>query len=168
MVDEYAFKWRVIEPWHEPDGISFFSYARNIFTWSDMLDPMPSSLLGRYVTQVRDWGFNGMALYADPEVNPEAMRSFGRFLAENGIGLIIRREWPETELGRSWPVSQSDARPRSSRKLCPYSEEVRSYWSGRIAKDYALMPELAGYRMNGTEFYFINGAPWMCDRVYGS
>ena len=67
MSNEFAFKWRVIEPWHEPDGVSYFSTvaAGNIFTWADMLDTLPTSPLGRYVEQVRDWGFNGMAIYMD-------------------------------------------------------------------------------------------------------
>ena len=73
MSNEFAFKWRVIEPWHEPDGVSFFSTAGNIFTWADMLDTQPTSALYRYVEQVRDWGFNAMALYCNPETNPEAL-----------------------------------------------------------------------------------------------
>jgi len=32
-----------------------------------MLKTEPSSLLGRYVKQVRDWGFNFMAIFGDPE-----------------------------------------------------------------------------------------------------
>ena len=163
MSDEFAFKWRVLEPWHEPDGLSLFSRAGNIFTWKDMLEHHPSSPLSRYIGQVRGWGFNAMALYADPEENLEAMRSFAEYLKENGIGMIIRREWCETESGRSWPPPMSDGRPRSSRKVCPYSEEVKAYWKKRVARDFEKMPDLLGYRMNGTEFYWINGAPWMCD-----
>ena len=53
MTSEFAFKWRVIEPWHEPDAKWTFSRAANIFTWADMLDPKPSSPLGRWVEQVR-------------------------------------------------------------------------------------------------------------------
>ena len=51
------FKWRVIEPWHEPDGVTFFAHAGNIFTIKDMLKTEPSSPLGRYVKQIQDWGF---------------------------------------------------------------------------------------------------------------
>ena len=163
MAESFVFKWRVIEPWHEPDGVSLFSRAGNIFTWAGMLDLRPSTPLGRYVAQVRDWGFNGMALYADPEKNPEAMRAFATHLRGQGIGMIIRREWCETETGHSWPETQSEAFPRTSRKVCPYGEGVRAYWADRVAWDFEMIPDLAGYRMNGTEFYGINGAPWMCD-----
>ena len=156
-------KWRVIEPWHEPDGISFFGHGTNVFTIKDMLKTEPSSLLGRYVAQVRDWGFNHMAMYGDPGKETEAWSNFASYLKEHGIGMLIRREWCEIENGKSWPVSQGDGKPRTSEKLCPYSEATRAYWEDRIDRDFEMIPDLAGYRMNGTEFYFINGAPWMCD-----
>jgi hypothetical protein len=157
------FKWRVIEPWLEPDGPTHFAHAGNILTWADMLNPQPSSALCRYVAQVREWGFNGMSLMCDPEQNPEAVRNFASYLKQNGIGFIIRRDWNETERGRSYPLALSDARPRSSEKLCPYSKATRAYWQQRIEKDFKMIPDAVGYRMWGTEFYFCNGAPWMCD-----
>ena len=164
MSNEFAFKWRVIEPWHEPDGISYFSTvaAGNIFTWADMLDTLPTSPLGRYVEQVRDWGFNGMAVY-NPETNPEAMRNFARHLKERGIGMFIRRDWLELERGRSWPISAGGGMLHISSKLCPYKEETRAYWTDRIARDYEMIPELAGYRTNATDAYCQNGGPWSCD-----
>jgi len=163
MNREFAFKWRVIEPWHEPDGISMFSTAGNIFTWADMLDPQATSALGRYVEQVRDWGFNAMALYCNPETNPAAMRNFARHLKARGIGLFIRRDWREPETGYSWQAAKLGAGLHILRTLCPYSEETRSYWADRIAHDYEMMPELAGYRTSATDFYFANGGPWSCD-----
>src|SRR3990172_7036990 len=101
MTENFAFKWRVIEPWHEPDGRTFFSHRGNIFTWGGMRDPWPGSPLGGHVAQVCEWGFNGMALYADPEQDVDAMRAFSHYLKAQGIGLIVRREWNETETGRS-------------------------------------------------------------------
>ena len=157
------FRFRIIEPWHEPDGLSFFSHCPNIFTLKDMRQTTPSSDLGRYVTQVRDWGFNYMAMYGTPEQDPDAWRNFSSHLRNNGIGMIIRREWYETERGHSWPSNRSDASPRKSKKLCPYSKATRDYWEQRIEGDFKMIPDLAGYRMAGTEFFFINGAPWMCD-----
>ena len=162
MSNEFAFKWRVIEPWHEPDGISSFSTAGNIFTWADMLDTQPTSALGRYVEQVRDWGFNGMVIRCNPETNPEAMRNFARHLKTRGIGLFIRRNWYELEREYSW-VLLGPGGLHISRKLCPYTEETRTYWADRIARDYEMMPELAGYRTTGTDFYFNPGGPWWCD-----
>ena len=157
------FKYRVIEPWHEPDGISFFSHCPNIFTLKDMRQTKPSSLLGRYVTQVRGWGFNYMSMYGTPEQDPEAWRNFSNHLRKNGIGMIVRREWYETERGHSWPPDRSDASPRKSKKLCPYSKATKEYWEKRIEGDFKMVPNLAGYRVAATEFFFINGAPWMCD-----
>lgn len=163
MVDSKVFKWRIIEPWHVPDGTSWFSHHGNIFTWADMHDTQASSSLGRYVTQLSNWGFNGIALNLDPDKKPEEVCNFASYLKRNGIGMFIRREWCEIEYGNSWPPMETEGDPelRSSPKLSPYNEEVRAYWTDRIARDYEMIPDLAGYRMNGTEFYFINGAPWM-------
>ena len=147
--------------WLDPADKQFYTYGSGILTWQSMLSADPDSPLGRYVVQLREWGFNGVAMYGAPEDNPEAVRRFCRLLKEQGIGLFIRREWNETEHGRSWPVVKTDARPRSSRKLSPYEPEVRAYWEERVRRDYEMFPDLAGYRVNGTEFYFINGAPWM-------
>ena len=155
------FPWRIAEVWLEPDGKELFTHGGSILTWDAMLDTKPDSPLGRYIAQLRLWGFNGIAFYCDPEANPKAMRNFCHYLKKNGIGMFIRREWHEVETGKSWPVRQGDARPRSSPKLSPYNEQVRAYWEQRIEKDYQMIPELAGYRMNATEFYFVNGAPWM-------
>jgi len=157
------FKIRIIEPWHEPDGISFFSHCPNIFTLKDMRNTDPSSPLGRYVTQVRDWGFNYMSMYGTPEQDPEAWRNFAQHLKKNGIGMMICRDWYEPERGYSWPEELGDAAPRKSIKLCPHSQATREYWEKKIEEDFKRIPELAGYRMQGTEFFFKNGAPWMCD-----
>ena len=160
-VEQFAFKWRVIEPWHELDGISFITHAGNIFNSTDMLNPQPSSLLGRYVAQVREWGFNAMVVLTNPEQNLEAVYNFALYLKENGIGIIIFREWAEVENGYSWPFHKTDAISRASPKLSPYNADVRAYWKHRIARDYAVIPNLTGYAMYSTEFYLFNGAPWM-------
>ena len=154
-------KWRIAEVWLDPDAKELFTHGGSMLTWETMLDAGPDSPLGRYVAQLREWGFNGVAMFGAPESNPEATRSFCRSLKKHGIGLFIRREWNETEEGRSWPPTKTDARPRRSRLLSPYEEDVRAYWEQRVRTDCELIPDLAGYRMNGTEFYFINGAPWM-------
>ena len=155
------FKWRIAEVWLEPDAKELFTHGGSMLTWETMLDTKPDSPLGRYVAQLREWGFNGVAMFGAPESNPEATRSFSNFLKNHGIGLFIRREWNETEEGKSWPPTKTDARPRRSPQLSPYDDEVVAYWEERVRKDYEMIPDLAGYRMNGTEFYFINGAPWM-------
>ena len=162
MTNDLAFKWRILDAWHEPDADWTFSRAGNIFTWADMLNPRPSSPLGRFVVQASEWGFNGMVFFVDPERHPDEMRVFARYLREHGIGMIIRRDWNETERGYSWPPTESDARARASRKLCPYDAEVRAYWTKRVARDFQMMPDLLGLRVNATESWFQNGAPWMC------
>ncbi len=181
MADGLAFKWRVIQSGGsgasiflaskeelenyevEMQSVSAPSRAGRLFTWEDAQNPQPSSPVGRFIAQLLEWGFNGLALEDDLEKHPNEMRGFARYLKENGMGMILRREWCETEIGYSIPITESEALPRTSRKLCPYNDEVRDYWVKRIARDYELAPDLEGYRMNGTEFYFINGAPWMCD-----
>ena len=162
MTLDFAFKWRILDAWHEPDADWTFSRASSIFTWADIHNPSPSSPLGRFVDQLGEWGFNGLAFFADPEKHREAMGNFARYLKERGVGMIVRRDWSEIERGYSWPPTEYDGRPRSSRKLCPYDKVVRAYWADRIARDYQFMPDLLGYRVNATESWFQNGAPWMC------
>ena len=176
-----AFKWRVIQSGGsgasifladaeavkrgdvEFQSVSTASRADRIFTWDDALNPQPNSPLGRFVTRMRELGFNGLALEDDPDKHQQELRSFARYLKQNGIALIVRRDWCETEIGYSIPITRSFARPRTSSKLCPYDDEVRDYWEKRVARDFEMMPDLGGYRTTGTEFYFINGTPWMCD-----
>ena len=155
------FKWRIIEPWQVPVETSID--REYIMTIKDMLDTDSDSPLGQYVTKVRELGFNGMAMYGDPEKDPEAWRTFSKYLKHHGIGMIIRREWHERESGSSWPPQPNNGTKRTSKKLCPYSRETQEYWEKRVEKDFEMFPDIAGYRMNGTEFYIINGAPWMCD-----
>ena len=154
--DNFAFKWRVITPWHAPDANKYWIWGQqNFFDWDDMLNPDPSSLLCRWVSDVRDWGFNAMVFFAAaPEKNYEAMRNFARYLKSQGIGMFIRRNWNETTEGFSVPLSLKTIRPSASRKWCPYSEEVRSYWKKRVAQDFEMIPDLAGYSMVATEFKF--------------
>ena len=160
-MNRFAFKWRVIEPWHAPDGISLFSHGGNIFTWADMLNTQASSPLGQYVAQVRSWGFNAMAVWGKPEQNPQAMRNFARYLKKNGIRMIIRRPWPEAERECIKPEAVGST-PRTWHKLCPYNEEVRGYWADRITRDFEMIPDLGGLCINCSEFYYANGTPWMC------
>ena len=154
-------RWRVIEPWLDPSGKELFTHGGSVLSWDGMLHLRPDTPLGRYLEQIREWGFNGIALYCDPDDNPEAFRTFCRYLRPRGISVFIRHSWNEIEVGRSWPILQSDPAPRTSPKLNPYNAAVRAYWKERIERDYRLFPEIGGYRMSGTEFYFDNGAPWM-------
>ena len=159
----YQFKWRIIEPWNEPDGVNIHSPSRSFLTWEDMKKFTPGSRTVKFVQDCKKWGYNAMSLYMDPEDNIGAVRSFAEHLKKNGIGLLIRRDWTELEGKKSWPADASPVVLRTSTKLCPYSDTTKKYWGKRIAEDYKQMPDILGYRMNGTAYVFINGAPWMCD-----
>jgi len=156
-------KWRVIEPWLDPaQGKGLFTHDGSVLTWSAMLHLSPDTPLGEYLEQVGRWGFNGLSLdEADLEANPAAMRAICRYLKDRGIGVFIHRDWREPESGTSYMGAMSDDAPRASAWLNPYNPAVRAYWEKRIARDYRLVPELAGYRMDGAEYYYANGAPWM-------
>ena len=154
MADGLEFKWRVIQSGGsgasiflaskeelenyevEMQSVSAPSRAGRLFTWEDAQNPQPSSPVGRFIAQLLKWGFNGLALEDDLEKHPNEMRGFARYLKGNGMGMILRREWCETEMGYSIPITESEALPRTSRKLCPYNDEVRDYWVKRIARDY--------------------------------
>ena len=127
-----------------------------------MLHLSPDTPWADTLEQVRRWGFNGLSLdEADLEANPAAMRAICRYLKDRGIGVFIHRDWREPESGTSYMGAMSDDAPRASAWLNPYNPTVRAYWEKRIARDYRLVPELAGYRMDGAEYYYANGAPWM-------
>lgn len=163
MEKTYAFKWRVIETWQSPHGIALFTHSGNLFNWEEMADPSPSTPLGRYINQVRDWGFNAMVVLGDPECRPDAMQKFAAYLKNKGISMFIRREWCETIVKYVWPVFKTHGPPLPVEKLCPYNDEVRSFWTNRIKRDYELIPDLAGHRFSCGEFEYTYGAPWLGD-----
>ena len=155
------FKYRNIELWSGPDGGTSFSKGGSVLKTKEMIEMNPDSTLGKFVEQCKEWGFNHMTIRGNPEHKTEAWHNFARYLKTNGIGMIVRRSWSDLD-----PVPLlhgGDTLSRVSKKFCPYSEETKAYWEKRIKKDFDMMPDLAGYRMNGTEFYINNGAPWMCD-----
>jgi len=43
------FKWRIIEPWLDPDGKELFSHGGSILTWDAMLNTVQDSPLGRWI-----------------------------------------------------------------------------------------------------------------------
>ena len=156
-------RWRVIEPWLDPaTGKGLFTHDGSVLTWDEMLHVTSGTPLGRYLDQVRRWGFNGISLdETDLEANPAAVRAVCTYLMGMGIRVFIHRDWREPELGSDFAHAMTDARPRASPLLNPYAAAVRSYWTKRVARDYQLVPGLAGYRLDGGEYYFSNGAPWM-------
>ena len=175
MTEDFAFKWRLLEAWHQPGGVALHSRARNIFTWHAFRSIGPSTELGHYIEEIRNRGFNGLVLYgprfiAQVEDRPNEHRILSQFLASRDIGLFIRRNWSEPGGSSEW-VAQTNrmtgaegyGHTRVSTKLCPYADETRSYWADRIETDFEIIPDLAGYRLEGSEYDPLGGAPWMCN-----
>ena len=158
-----VFKWRVIEPWSTPDGVNVHSPSKSFLSWADMRSPTAETKAARFVRDCRRWGYNAMAIFMNPEDDVEASRAFASYLKQNGLGMIIRRDWTELEGTPSWPGQASTPEHRDVKDLCPYSDATRQYWADRIAADYRQIPDLLGYRMNGTDCVYINGSPWACD-----
>ena len=165
MADDFAFKLRGMSLWLEPDGMVAFSAWGNAFTWKDMIDTQPDSAWGQWVEYISKLGFNALEITTNADKHPQEMAAFSGYLKQNGIGMILRHNWNEIELGFSYPlitIERGKIHKRLS-KFCPYSDKTRSWWKKRIEKDFSNMPGLTGYFMAGTETYSINGAPWMCD-----
>lgn len=156
-----ALRWRVIEPWIDPaTGTGRFNHDRGLLTWDAMLKVGPDTVLGRYLERAQGLGFNGFCLSdTDVEANPAAVRSLCHYLKGLGISTFAYRDWNEAEGRVAHAID--DPRPRSSPALNPFGAQARAFWRARIARDWELVPELAGYRMDGAEYYFSNGAPWM-------
>ena len=91
------FKWRIIEPWNDPDGMNVWSPSKSFLTWEDMKNPRPGTKTASFVKDCREWGYNGIAFNFDPDKNPGALKAFAAYLAENGISTFIRRDWGELE-----------------------------------------------------------------------
>lgn len=156
-----AFPWRVIELWHTPDAkLGDWSVHGNFVTWADMLRTTPSSQLGRFVAQVRDWGFNTFSLAwgARPERNPDAMRNFSAYLREQGLRFALARTWAETRRASGAVASLPDGQNGLTEKLCVYKPEVRAYWAERIDRDFEIMPTMGAYRIRPA----ARNGPWMC------
>ena len=161
---DYIFKWRIIEPWCEPDGQNYHSPSKSFLSWKDMKDFTPGSPTVKFVEDCKRWGYNGIAIYMNPEDNIDASSSFAKHLKKNGLGMIIRRDWRERKEKISWPFIEDRVdKPKIINELCPYSTETKQYWEQRAQKDYELIPDLLGYRMSASGYDFSFGAPWMCD-----
>ena len=157
----HHFPWRVIELWHTPDAPHpGWSVNGNFVTWADMTRTTPSSQLGRFITQVREWGFNTFTLAwaAVPERNPEAMRNFSAYLQDQGLRFGLARTWAETRRAEGPVASLADGEDGLTEKLCPYKPEVRAYWEQRVDRDFEMIPTLGMYRIRPA----ARAGPWMC------
>ena len=176
-------KWRVVELWHGPDQVWNNGEPSMLQTkeWASLSD---ATALGRFVKFIAARGYNGIDIWGEPDCEPQAYADLNKYLLQNGILLILRREYNELMRGVGWQPDSADgflglqhvpksvdwpsARPWSktllkSKKLCPYGPEIKEYWSERAARDAAMMPGLGGYRMCTTEHWAHYGGPWMCD-----
>ena len=48
----YQFKWRVIEPWSEPDGVNVHSPSKSILSWDDMKNFTPGSQTVKFCQEI--------------------------------------------------------------------------------------------------------------------
>jgi len=152
-----------MEIWHEPDGKIAFCNCKNILTKKDMLNTSSESPLGKFIDQLQTWGYNGLNFRGNFRLYPDTIRAFAAYLKSKGIGLILGRNWHELESRHSWPSERRDKlEPWESKKVCPYSKATKTHWKRCFYEDYQLIPDIAGYCVNATEFYFNNGAPWQC------
>jgi len=179
-------KWRVVELWHDPDHTAWNRKEPSMLQTSQWTNLSEEYALGRFVKFIAAQGYNGLDIWGEPDGKPEAYAALNRYLLQNGIRLILRREYNELMRGVGWHPDPADtdsilkpgfkpksvtwpnARPWSkdllkSKKLCPYGPDIRQYWSERAARDVAMMPGLGEYRMCTTEHWFAYGGPWMCD-----
>ena len=156
--------WRVMTLWQQIDGEAICCEQPSLLVSADMLDPTPSSNLGRFVDYIASLGFNALDLLDHPDEHTATIASFARYLEDRGISLFLSHSWNEFENGgRSWvPVEHADIN-RTSEKLCPFNQELRRYWRALVAKEFAAFPGLGGYQFTNTEYHYANGTPWMCD-----
>jgi len=151
-----------MELWHDPESLEWYSKKKTLVNVEDMKNTGKNSNLTKFVHYIKSLGFNGLSFFGNHDNYPDAIKSFSKYLKENGIDLFIIRYWDEFEKGWAGPRSEP-AKKGYSKKYCPFSPELRQYWKQRIEKDYKMIGNLAGYKINGTEYYANMGAPWMCD-----
>jgi hypothetical protein len=176
-------KWRVVELWHGPNQV-WNNGEPSMLQTKEWANLSSASALGRFVEFIAAHGYNGIDIWGEPDCEPKAYAALNEYLLQNGIRLILRREYNELMRGVGWQPDPADgflglqqvpksvdwpsARPWSktllkSTKLCPYGPVIKEYWSERAARDAGMMPGLGGYRMCTTEHWAHYGGPWLCD-----
>jgi len=160
---EYEFKWRLMELWHDPESPEYYSKMKTLVNVDDMRNIGKASNLTKFVQYLSSLGFNGLSFFGHHDNYPDAIAAFSSYLNENGLSLIFIRYWDEFERGRSWPPRYEPIKRNYSKMYCSFNPELKKYWEERIARDYKMVPNLGGYKINGTEYYANMGAPWMCD-----
>ena len=165
MADDGLLPWRVFSFWQPVDGDVLFTDQLTVLTSDEMLRPTPESRLGQFVDLLVDLKFNVLDLrYYEPE-HREALAVFSPYVKSRGMRMVIGRQWTELEHGRMelLPVHNRE-RQRTSKLLCPFNPQVRRFWKESIARDFDQIPDLGGICFGATtEYYYGNGAPWMCD-----
>ena len=157
------FKWRIITPWLDPDGGTIWSPSKSFLNWEDMKHPTPDTKAAQFATYCSKLGFNGIACSFTPDKHPEAFQAYTIHLKEKGISTFLRRAWCGLEGADSYRPASTDKYQRPSKELCPYSARTEQFWHARMAKDFAMAPDLAGYTITGAGYLYSNGAPWLCD-----
>ena len=156
--------WRVMTLWQQIDGEAICCEQPSLLVSAEMLDPKPSSNLGRFVDYIASLGFNALDLIDHRDEHTAAIVSFARYLKDRGISLFLGHSWNEFEKGgREWVAGGPiDDDHRTSPKLCPFNPQLRRYWQDVVAKEFESFPQLGGYQFTSTEYHYANGTPWMC------
>ena len=147
-----AFTWRIVGTWISRTK----KRTTTLFTRDELLNITPSSPTGRFIADMRDCGFNAITIGGPSE----AKGKLASYLKKQGMGSFIVRRWSET-VDPSYPKERTGQIMLSTPSLSPYDEKVRAYWAERIKQDHEMVPDLTGYKVQGREFYFGFGAPWM-------
>jgi hypothetical protein len=166
LADDSVLPWRIITLWQQIDGETLFNDHPSLLKSSEMIDPKPSSNLGKFVDYISSLGFNAVDLHDHPEKHNVAIAGFARYLKARGIKLLLGHAWPEFEHGgHSWvPILRTKDLKRKSLTLCPFNPKLRQYWQDIVEREFIAVPDLGGFKFGmSTESYFMNGAPWMCE-----
>lgn len=157
-------KWRVLDLWHEPGGDIQLSNEKNFLTIEDMINTDSHSKVTELVQYAKSLGFNAIYSLGNPDNYPEAAKKFSLYLKKNGMGYIIWRTWNEYFRGMAWLPDVGGYREKIiTRKNCPFNPKLKTYWQERAGKDFKMMPGLVGYRMVASQYYCVQGAPWLCN-----
>jgi hypothetical protein len=145
------------------DGGVFFSDQPSVLRSADMVNTKPESSLGRCVDFIDSCGFNAVGVYQDVDRHRRALAGLAQYLKGRGIRLLVGHAWSEVEAGGHVWRFRNVGLERTSELFCPFNAQVRRYWQERVERDFAAVPDLGGYWFIATEYYWVNGAPWMCD-----
>ncbi len=182
MPDSGPLKWKIMSLTHHPNGRTEYTPGSEpgMVDFAEWEKLGPASRLGRFIEFLAAHGYNGLSIQGRVDWAPEFYASVSQYLREQGMSLFMPRKYnevagvirphevdyyqrPGTLWGSAWPVVRPATGQVYSQQLCPYTSETRQFWEDRVAQDVAMVPDLGGYRINATDWYFYYRGPWHCD-----